>query len=61
MYSVPALNSLFDYCLKTIVKRAKSKIVFKLNIPTYTLCMYTYKNKTATIIQVRKLIKGGNY
>jgi hypothetical protein len=23
--------------------------------------MYTYKNKTATIIQVRKLIKGGNY
>jgi hypothetical protein len=28
---------------------------------TYTMCMYTYKNKTATSIQVRKLIKGGNY
>ena len=25
------------------------------------MCMYTYKNKTATSIQVRKLIKGGNY
>ena len=23
--------------------------------------MYTFKNKTATIIQVQKLIKGGNY
>ena len=56
MYSVPALNSLFDYGLKTIVKRVKSKIVFKLNIPTYT-----HKNKGATIIQVRKLIKGGKY
>ena len=36
-----------------MVVRGKLKIVFKLNVPTLT--------KTATSIQVRKLIKGGNY
>ena len=36
-------------------------MIFKLNMYTYIMCMYTCKNNTATSIQGRKLIKGGNY
>ena len=57
MYRALFFGMIENFCVK---RKIENSIQVKICIPTLCMGMYTYKNKTATSIQVRKLFKGGN-